>query len=89
MKSEKEGWRDAVPFVVDKPELPKGGRDLFKLNDRWKLFFCFPLVMKDIRFALEDYMHFLKVERQLSGNTIISYKRDLDEYLDYMEQGRL
>ncbi len=42
--------------------------------------------MKDIRFALEDYMHFLKVERQLSGNTTISYKRDLTEYLDYMEQ---
>ena len=42
--------------------------------------------MKDIRFALEDYMHFLKVERQLSGNTITSYKRDLDEYMDYMEQ---
>jgi integrase/recombinase XerD len=42
--------------------------------------------MKDVRFALEDYMHFLKVERQLSGNTIISYRRDLEEYMDYMEQ---
>jgi integrase/recombinase XerD len=42
--------------------------------------------MKDVRFALEDYMHFLKVERQLSGNTITSYKRDLDEYMNYMEQ---
>ena len=46
----------------------------------------FPLPMKNIHFALEDYMHFLKVERQLSGNTIVSYKRDLDEYLDYVEQ---
>lgn len=42
--------------------------------------------MKDSRFALEDYMHFLKVERQLAGNTIISYRRDLDEYMDSMEQ---
>ena len=31
-------------------------------------------------------MHFLKVERQLSVNTIVSYKRDLDEYMGYMEQ---
>lgn len=30
-------------------------------------------------------MHFLKVERQLSVNTIVSYKRDLDEYMGYME----
>lgn len=42
--------------------------------------------MKDVRFALEDYLHFLKVERQLSGNTLISYKRDLEEYMDYMKQ---
>jgi integrase/recombinase XerD len=40
--------------------------------------------MKNIYFALEDYMHFLQVERQLSGNTLVSYKRDLDEYLDYV-----
>ena len=30
--------------------------------------------MKDARFALEDYMHFLKVERQLAINTITSYR---------------
>ena len=42
--------------------------------------------MKDAWFALEDYMHFLKVERQLSANTITSYRRDLDEYLRFLGQ---
>lgn len=42
--------------------------------------------MKDGRFALEDYIHFLKVERQLSKNTISSYKRDLVDYIVSMEK---
>ena len=42
--------------------------------------------MQDARFALEDYMHFLKVERQLAVNTITSYSRDLDDYIGFMEQ---
>ncbi|MCZ2259510.1 site-specific tyrosine recombinase XerD [Sporosarcina sp. G11-34] len=42
--------------------------------------------MKDGRFALEDYIHFLKVERQLADNTIISYRRDLEDYLVFIEQ---
>lgn len=42
--------------------------------------------MKDAKFALEDYLHFLRVERQLSQNTIASYKRDLVEYIDSMEK---
>ena len=42
--------------------------------------------MKDARFGLEDYMHFLKVERQLSDNTITSYRRDLHEYITYLEK---
>lgn len=42
--------------------------------------------MKDARFALEDYIHFLKVERQLANNTITSYKRDLESYLSYLER---
>lgn len=40
--------------------------------------------MVDIRFALEDYMHFLKVERQLAANTLTSYKRDLTDYIDFL-----
>ncbi|MHA6259589.1 site-specific tyrosine recombinase XerD [Sporosarcina sp. CAU 1771] len=42
--------------------------------------------MKDAYFGLEDYMHFLKVERQLADNTIISYRRDLEDYLAFMKK---
>ncbi|MFS0576694.1 site-specific tyrosine recombinase XerD [Sporosarcina sp. 179-K 3D1 HS] len=42
--------------------------------------------MKDARFALEDYIHFLQVERQLSSNTISSYRRDLTDYIQSMEE---
>ncbi len=41
--------------------------------------------MKDAQFALEDYIHFLKVERQLSANTTTSYRRDLEEYLNFLQ----
>ena len=41
--------------------------------------------MKDAHFALEDYIHFLQVERQLSSNTISSYRRDLTDYIQSME----
>lgn len=42
--------------------------------------------MKDSNFALEDYIHFLKVERQLSQNTVTSYRRDLSDYLLRLEK---
>ncbi|MHA6251043.1 site-specific tyrosine recombinase XerD [Oceanobacillus sp. CAU 1775] len=32
----------------------------------------------------EDYLHFLKIERGLSENTLQSYKRDLVHYIEYM-----
>ncbi|WP_303966853.1 site-specific tyrosine recombinase XerD [Sporosarcina ureae] len=41
--------------------------------------------MKDAQFALEDYVHFLVVERQLSQNTVKSYRRDLMAYLHFIE----
>lgn len=44
--------------------------------------------MQDARFALEDYMHFLLVERQLAENTITSYKRDLDDYIEFMTEAK-
>lgn len=33
---------------------------------------------------LEDYLHFLKIERGLSENTLKSYQRDLTHYIEYM-----
>lgn len=40
--------------------------------------------MTDLQFALQDYLHFLKVERQLADNTISSYKRDLTAYTHWL-----
>lgn len=40
--------------------------------------------MTDLQFALQDYLHFLKVERQLADNTISSYKRDLTAYTGWL-----
>lgn len=40
--------------------------------------------MTDLQFALQDYLHFLKVERQLAENTISSYKRDLTAYISWL-----
>ncbi|GGH69110.1 tyrosine recombinase XerD [Compostibacillus humi] len=39
--------------------------------------------MKD---ALEDYFHFLRIEKGLSDNTLQSYARDLQSYLAYMQR---
>ncbi|WP_042223530.1 site-specific tyrosine recombinase XerD [Oceanobacillus manasiensis] len=36
--------------------------------------------------ALEDFFHFLQVEKGLSDNTLQSYKRDLSHYLNYTEK---
>src|SRR5699024_11582546 len=35
--------------------------------------------------ALDDFFHFLRIERGLSQNTITSYRRDLDQYMDHFE----
>lgn len=42
--------------------------------------------MIDMRDALLDYIHFLKVERQLSKNTVSSYQRDIESYIDFLRQ---
>ncbi|MBO1912543.1 site-specific integrase, partial [Microvirga sp. 3-52] len=41
--------------------------------------------MESTQFALEDYLHFLKIERQLAVNTITSYRRDLTDYVEFIE----
>lgn len=34
-----------------------------------------------IRDSVEEYIHFLRVERQLSENTLVSYKNDIESYI--------
>ena len=38
------------------------------------------IIMQALKDSIEDYLHFIKVERQLSDNTLQSYKRDLVAY---------
>ncbi|MFC7060523.1 site-specific tyrosine recombinase XerD [Halobacillus seohaensis] len=38
-----------------------------------------------MKFALEDFFHYLTVERGLSNNTIQSYKRDLNQYHTFLQ----
>ena len=40
--------------------------------------------MQQLKDAIEDYLHFIKVERQLSENTLLSYKRDLVAYARHL-----
>ena len=35
---------------------------------------------------IEEYLHFLKIERGLSNNTIVSYQRDLKQYASYLTE---
>lgn len=38
---------------------------------------------------LNDYIHYLKVERGLSENTIVSYRRDLSQYLAFLQANKI
>lgn len=40
--------------------------------------------MKKGMLQLEDYLHFLRIERQLADNTLISYKKDLMDYINHI-----
>ncbi|MDI7741460.1 site-specific tyrosine recombinase XerD [Lysinibacillus fusiformis] len=42
--------------------------------------------MKDAKEAVLDYLHFLQVERQLSTNTLSSYRRDLESYIEHLHK---
>lgn len=39
-----------------------------------------------LKYAFEDFFHFLQIERGLSDNTLKSYKRDLDSYVFYIDK---
>ena len=45
--------------------------------------------MENAQFALEDYIHFLKIERQLAANTITSYRRDLTDYMEFIDNSEV
>lgn len=39
-----------------------------------------------LQFALDDFYHYVQIERGLSENTLLSYRRDLGQYKRYLEQ---
>lgn len=39
-----------------------------------------------LRINLKEYLYYLKITKNLAKNTIISYERDLDEYLGFIEK---
>ncbi len=41
-------------------------------------------MMNEFHYAIEDYIHFIQVERQLSDNTLASYRRDLENYVNFL-----
>lgn len=42
--------------------------------------------MNEFTYPIEDYLHFIQVERQLSHNTLASYKRDLTSYAMHLQE---
>lgn len=42
--------------------------------------------MNAFTYPIEDYIHFIRVERQLSANTLASYRRDLEAYAAHLEE---
>jgi integrase/recombinase XerD len=42
--------------------------------------------MNEFQYAVEDYIHFIQVERQLSVNTLASYRRDLESYVHFLKE---
>ncbi len=42
--------------------------------------------MKDLNSAVDAYLRHISIERGLSKNTLLSYRRDLERYLNYLNQ---
>jgi len=45
--------------------------------------------MRMLNEALTDYLHYLKIERGLAENTILSYRRDLLQYLEFIKSKQI
>ena len=43
-------------------------------------------MMNAFTYPIEDYIHFIRVERQLSANTLASYRRDLEAYATHLQE---
>lgn len=41
---------------------------------------------KHFQDVLDDYIHFLRVERQLAANTLSSYRRDIEDYIEHIHK---
>jgi len=41
-----------------------------------------------MRHGLEDFFHYLQIERGLADNTLISYRRDLEKYMQFMQDDK-
>ena len=37
-----------------------------------------------MKFAIEDFIHYIQIERGLADNTLEAYRRDLTKYLNYL-----
>ncbi|WP_058307525.1 site-specific tyrosine recombinase XerD [Gracilibacillus massiliensis] len=44
--------------------------------------------MEELQYPIEEFFHFLRIERGLSTNTIQAYKRDLLLYFQYLKEDR-
>lgn len=42
-----------------------------------------------MREKLEDFLFYLKFEKNMSVNTLSSYKRDLEDFIDFLEQSKI
>ena len=39
-----------------------------------------------MKFAIEDFIHYIQIERGLADNTLEAYRRDLTKYQDYLNE---
>lgn len=44
------------------------------------------IIMKE---QINDYLHYLNIERGLSANTRQSYERDLEQYLHFLQEQKI